>query len=93
MVEKFRFRHSIQFRAKHPTAYDTLQKLAGILGSKWTVGLFDAARPAVGDPAAVGAANVVQVTGEDDVRRFLCTHRRVYNVTGSRAWTLSERIV
>ena len=92
MDEKLRFRCEKGFRAKHPNAYDTLQKLAGIPGSKWTVELLDAARPAVGDPAADGAANVVQLTGEDYVRRVLFTRDETWASVDLRARPRPDRV-
>ena len=86
MEKKLAFRYDGRFEARFGNLLATFKKLATTPGSKWTVGRIEAA------PAAVGA-ETVQLTGVDVVRRFLQTHRRIYNVTGSRAWTLTERLV
>jgi len=92
--KKVAFHYDGHFEARSGNVLDTLKHLSRIPKSKWTVVRADAAPPpaAVGAEAAVGA-NVVQLTGIDVVRRFLQNNRRIYNVTGSRAWTLTERMM
>lgn len=76
------------FEARAGNVLDTLKHLSRIPQSTWTVVRAGAAPP----PAAVGA-EVVQLIGTDVVRAFLQNNRRICNVTGSRAWTLTERMM
>ena len=91
---KVAFQYDGHFEARSGNIIETLNKLSSVPNSKWTVVRADAAVGAP-PPAAVGATLVQlsSASGIDVLRRFLQKNRRIYNVTGSRAWTMTERMM
>ncbi len=66
-----------------------ITELSKMSNSKWKV--FGAGRSV--DKAAVGASELVNLSRVNVERTWIQKHRRIDNVVGAKAWTLTERMV
>jgi len=89
METKCVFLYDAHFQARSWNLLDTLTELSKIPGSKWKV-----RSSAVGEAKESDKGHeIVKLTGVDVVRSWIQKSRRIHNVSGSRARTLTEHIL
>ena len=88
------FKYGVHFQARAWQVLKTLEALSApnLPDSKWKI-----RSPAVGGPISAGADSdkgyeVVELIDVGDLRSWLQRHRRILNVMGSKAWSLTQPV-
>ena len=102
METKFIFEHNEHFAARSGILLNVLKSLSEKPENTWKVvkqtaqdeqSLLDLARgtgPPTGERAKAKGYSVVSITKVDSLRSWVQQNRRIYNVSGAKAWSLTQ---
>ena len=95
LLTKLVFQYDAHFQARSQNLLDSLTALSKLPGSNWKVAEVGAQHSGRwrADVKGHEFLKLDGVAGVDVVRSWIQKHRQIHNVLGSRAWTLTERIV
>ena len=85
-TKKCIFLYNDHFRARCSNLLSTIVSLSALPNSKWKV----RQESAVGDSIVASGCLCVKLSGFDVVRSLVLEHRRICNVLGSKAWSLTQ---